>query len=57
MVSEKHQQYGLTVNAVGFQKIEPTSPYPLYGHRSGYFFNATKKHFLTTTNLFISLVF
>ena len=32
----------LWVNTVGFQSIQPDSPYPLKDHPSGYFFNAQK---------------
>ena len=29
--------FGLWVNTVGFQSIQPDSPYPLKDHPSGYF--------------------
>lgn len=36
------RKYGLWVNTVGFQSIQPNSPYPLRDHPSGYFFNTQK---------------
>lgn len=41
-VTDKDKQYGLTVNTVGFQTIEPNSPCTLSGHQKAYFFNTTK---------------
>lgn len=40
------QKYGLWVNTVGFQSIQPNSPYPLKDHPTGYFFNAQKGRIL-----------
>lgn len=42
IVNEKDRKFGLSVNTVGFQSIQPNSPYPLTDHPSGYFFNAKK---------------
>lgn len=42
IVNDMDQKYGLWVNTVGFQSIQPNSPYPLKDHPSGYFFNAQK---------------
>jgi AraC-like DNA-binding protein len=42
LVNEKDKKFGLSVNTVGFQTIQPYSPYPLSEHPSGYFFNAKK---------------
>ncbi|HEY6914836.1 MAG TPA: AraC family ligand binding domain-containing protein, partial [Paludibacter sp.] len=42
IVSEKDKKFGMSVNTVGFQSIQPNTPYPLTDHPSGYFFNAQK---------------
>lgn len=42
IVNDMDQKFGLWVNTVGFQSIQPDSPYPLKDHPSGYFFNAQK---------------
>ena len=42
IVNDMDQKFGLWVNTVGFQSIQPNSPYPLKDHPSGYFFNAQK---------------
>lgn len=42
IVNDMDRKYGLWVNTVGFQSIQPDSPYPLKDHPSGYFFNAQK---------------
>lgn len=42
IVNDMDQRYGLWVNTVGFQSIQPNTPYPLKDHPSGYFFNAQK---------------
>jgi AraC-like DNA-binding protein len=42
IVNDMDQKFGLSVNTVGFQSIQPNSPYPLKDHPSGYFFNAQK---------------
>ena len=42
IVNDMDQKYGLWVNTVGFQSIQPNSPYPLKDHPTGYFFNAQK---------------
>ena len=42
IVNDMDQKFGLWVNTVGFQSIQPDSPYPLKDHHSGYFFNAQK---------------
>ena len=44
------QKYGLWVNTVGFQSIQPNSPYPLKDHPTGYFFNAQKDGFCASTS-------
>jgi AraC-like DNA-binding protein len=36
------RKFGLWVNTVGFQAIQPNSPYPLKDHPSGYYFNTQK---------------
>jgi len=46
MVSELDKKYGLTVNTVGFQIVQPNSPYPLSNHPDGYFFSALKGRIL-----------
>ncbi|WP_321333580.1 AraC family transcriptional regulator [uncultured Bacteroides sp.] len=46
IVNDKDHQYGLWVNTVGCQAIQPNSPYPLKDHPSGYFFNALKGRIL-----------
>jgi AraC-like DNA-binding protein len=46
MVSELDKEYGLTVNTVGFQIVQPNSPYPLSNHPDGYFFSAAKGRIL-----------
>ena len=42
IVNDMDRKYGLWVNTVGFQSIQPNSPYPLRDHPSGYFFNTQK---------------
>lgn len=42
IVNDMDKKYGLWVNAVGFQPIQPNTPYPLKDHPTGYFFNAQK---------------
>lgn len=42
IVNDMDRRFGLWVNTVGFQSIQPNSPYPLKTHPSGYFFNARK---------------
>ena len=42
IVNEKDHKYGLTVNTVGFQSIQPNTPYPRSDHPTGYYFNAQK---------------
>jgi len=42
IVNDKDRKFGLSVNTVGFQCIQPNTPYPLSEHPSGYFFNAQK---------------
>lgn len=46
IVNEKDRKFGLSVNTVGFQSIQPFTPYPLTDHPSGYFFNAQKGRIL-----------
>ena len=42
IVNDMDRKFGLWINTVGFQSIQPNSPYPLKDHPSGYFFNAQK---------------
>ncbi len=42
IVNDMDRKFGLWVNTVGFQSIQPNSPYPLRDHPSGYYFNAQK---------------
>lgn len=42
IVNDMDRKFGLWVNTVGFQSIQPDSPYPLKDHPSGYFFNTQK---------------
>jgi AraC-like DNA-binding protein len=42
MVNDMDRKFGLWVNTVGFQAIQPYSPYPLKDHPSGYYFNTQK---------------
>lgn len=42
IVNDMDRKYGLWVNTVGVQSIQPNSPYPLRDHPSGYFFNTQK---------------
>lgn len=46
IVNDKDKKFGIYVNTVGFQSIQPNSPYPLTDHPSGYFFNAKKGRIL-----------
>ena len=46
IVNDMDKKFGLWVNTVGFQSIQPHSPYPLRDHPSGYFFNAQKGRIL-----------
>jgi len=46
IVNDMDQKFGLWVNTVGFQSIQPNSPYPLRDHPTGYFFNAQKGRIL-----------
>ena len=47
IVNDMDQKYGLWVNTVGFQSIQPNSPYPLKDHPTGYFFNAQLSQIIT----------
>lgn len=42
IVNDMDRKFGLWVNTVGFQAIQPDSPYPLRSHPSGYYFNTQK---------------
>lgn len=42
IVNERDRKFGLSVNTVGYQSIQPNSPYPLADHPSGYYFNTQK---------------
>lgn len=42
IVSDIDRKFGLWVNTVGFQAIQPHSPYPIKDHPSGYYFNIQK---------------
>ena len=42
IVNDMDQKFGLWVNTVGFQSIQPDSPYPLIDLPSCYFFNSQK---------------
>lgn len=42
IVNDMDRKFGLWVNTVGFQAIQPNSPYPLRDHPSGYYFNIQK---------------
>lgn len=55
IVNDMDQKYGLWVNTVGFQSIQPNSPYPLKDHPTGYFFNAQKGGFCASTSWSILL--
>jgi len=46
IVNDKDKTFGLSVNTVGFQSIQPDSPYPTSDHPSGYYFNAAKGRIL-----------
>ena len=46
IVNDKDKTFGLSVNTVGFQSIQPDSPYPISDHPSGYYFNAAKGRIL-----------
>ncbi|NDV64207.1 AraC family transcriptional regulator [Bacteroides sp. 224] len=42
IVNDMDRKFGLWVNTVGFQAIQPNSPYPIKDHPSGYYFNIQK---------------
>jgi len=42
IVNDKDKTFGTWINTVGFQSIQPDSPYPISDHPSGYFFNSIK---------------
>lgn len=42
IVNDMDRKFGIWVNTVGFQAIQPHSPYPVGNHPSGYFFNCLK---------------
>ena len=46
IVNDMDQKFGLWVNTVGFQSIQPNSPYPWKDPPSGYFFKAQKERVL-----------
>jgi AraC-like DNA-binding protein len=46
LVNERDKKFGVSVNTVGFQSIQPNTPYPLSDHPSGYFFNIQKGRIL-----------
>jgi hypothetical protein len=43
IVNDMDQKYGLWVNTVGFQSIQPNSPYPLKDHPTGYFLQCAER--------------
>lgn len=45
--SDRDKKFGVSVNTVGFQSIQPHTPYPLSEHPSGYFFNTRKGRILS----------
>lgn len=42
IVNDMDRKFGVWANTVGYQAIQPNSPYPLRNHPSGYFFNCQK---------------
>lgn len=46
IVNERDKKFGISVNTVGFQSIQPNTPYPLSDHPSGYYFNTQKGRIL-----------
>jgi len=46
IVSEQDEQYGLYVNAVGYQSVKPGDIYPIHEHPKEYFFNVTEGRIL-----------
>lgn len=46
IVNERDKKFGVSVNTVGFQSIQPNTPYPLSDHPSGYYFNVQKGRIL-----------
>jgi AraC-like DNA-binding protein len=42
IVNEQDKKFGVSVNTVGFQSIQPNTPYPVSNHPSGYYFNTHK---------------
>ena len=46
IVNDKDKTFGTWINTVGFQSIQPDSPYPISDHPSGYFFNSIKGRIL-----------
>lgn len=55
IVNDMDQKYGLWVNTVGFQSIQPNSPYPLKDHPTGYFSMRRKDGFCASTSWSILL--
>ena len=51
IVNEMDKDFGLWVNTVGFQSIQPHSPYPLKEHPIGYYFNIQKGRILSEYQL------
>lgn len=47
IVNEMDKEFGLWINTVGFQSIQPHSPYPLKEHPIGYYFNIHKGRVLS----------
>jgi AraC-like DNA-binding protein len=45
--SDRDKKFGVSVNTVGFQSIQPHTPYPLSEHPSGYYFNTRKGRILS----------
>ena len=43
IVNDMDQKYGLWVNTVGFQSIQPNSPYPLKDHTYRLFFQCAER--------------
>lgn len=54
IVNDMDQKFGLWVNTVGFQSIQPDSPYPLKDHPSGYSLMPRKDVSCVSINWFIS---
>lgn len=46
VASGRYAQWGLVVNTVGYDEVDPDEPYPTRGHGDGYYFDVNRGRIL-----------